>query len=172
MSLHKSIGPAARESTNRIRRYELIGLPAHEVYLLHQWVAYLHMGKSVVPVNFHAEIDRYEAREIVVPSIGEAIDRWAYAPLLDRSPNEARLVAGLCLGARKGFARELGFTFQQADDALRVYGRSTSDAHERALKNPPKLSFPKSYVVSGEYAKAHKVPKRGSREWMAMQVNA
>jgi hypothetical protein len=154
MSLHKSIG-----------------LPAHEIDAIDNWIAWLHSGKSVVPVDYHREVDRFEVRVPPLAYWGEAVDAQAYRPLLATCRDEALVVAALTIGGRKNRAREFGFSKAQCEGFVRKFAREAGGVDLASMKLAgAKIPAVVPYVVSGEYRKAVKAPKVGSREWMALQV--
>lgn len=153
--------------------HKIIGLPAHEIDAIDNWIAWLHSGKSVVPVDFHREVDRFEARAPVLAYWGEAVDAQAFRPMLMTCRNEALVVAALTIGGRKNRAREFGFSKAACEALVRKFAREAGCVALASMKLAgAKIAQATPYVVSGMYRKSIKTPKVGSREWMNLQVAA
>ncbi len=153
--------------------HKLIGLPAHEIDAIDNWIAWLHSGKSVVPVDYHREVDRFEVRAPVLAYWGEAVDAQAFRPLLATCRDEALVVAALTIGGRKNRAREFGFSKAQCEAHVRKFAREAGAVDLASMKlTGAKIPQALSYAVSGLYCKALKSPKVGSRAWMALQAAA
>lgn len=153
--------------------HKIIGLPAHEIDAIDNWIAWLHSGRSVVPVDFHREVDRFEARAPVLAYWGEAVDAQAFRPMLNTCRDEALVVAALTIGGRKNRAREFGFSKAECETLVRKFAHEAGCVDLDSVKLAgAKIPQAVPYVVSGDYSKAVKAPKVGSREWMTLQVAA
>ena len=153
--------------------HKTIGLPAHEIDAIDNWIAWLHSGKSVVPVDYHREVDRFEPRAPVLAYWGEAVDAQAFRPLLLTCRDEALVVAALTIGGRKNRAREFGFSKAECEGFVRKFAREAGNVDLASMKlSGAKVPQAVPYVVSGEYRKSLKTAKVGSREWMNAQVAA
>jgi len=134
---------------------ERFAFAGHVIDRLDQWVAWCHAGKGVVPVDWKREVDRNEPRMDPDPLIGAAVDA-IYRRWLAHNRSQARVIAAMCFGARKGLIasmrrdpdlvrREIGweggsrpgtlravpvakdFRRRDADDLLRVFAREVGD---------------------------------------------
>lgn len=152
--------------------HKMIGLPAHEIDAIDNWIAWLHSGKSVVPVDYHREVDRFEPRTPVLAYWGEAVDAQAFRPMLLTCRDEALVVAALTIGGRKNRAREFGYSKAECEGFVRKFARESGAVDLASMKLAgAKIPHAESYVVSGEFRKGLKTPKVGDREWMKLQAN-
>jgi hypothetical protein len=169
--------------------YKTIGLPMNEIDMLDNWVAWLHSGKSVVPRDFHREVDRFEARVDPDPLRGRLVDE-VYGKWLRHNAAQAKVIVALCMGAPKGRIRALsddpalmqdhieGFRVvkkrlsqREAELLLRQFAREVGEINIDSAVSAElaKISRAKPMRTIPEFRFAAKRLKVGSREWIDEQ---
>lgn len=141
-------------------RHKTIGLTDYAVSLINNWIANAHSGNSVVPLDFHREVDRHEPRPLP-NALWAAPVEAIYRELWESDPvhhTAALCVAAFTFGAPRNRLQQLRVTKDQADSWLWLFGFEVnlidlSKVGDSAKLNAQPLT---RYVVSDEFGNLEK----------------
>ncbi|MGL4231995.1 MAG: hypothetical protein ACRCWJ_11590 [Casimicrobium sp.] len=141
-------------------RHRTIGLTDYAVSLIDNWIANAHSGNSVVPRDFHREIDRHEPRaqpNALWAAPVEAIYRelWESDPVRHTA---ALCVAAFTFGAPRNRLQQLNVTKSQADTWLWLFGYEVNLVDLAKVGDSAKLNVRarESYAISKEFGDLRK----------------
>lgn len=133
-------------------RYKFIGLTSKSVSLIENWIAVAHTGDTVVPVDFHRLVDRFEMRPNPNRVWAAAVES-IYRELLGLDSVGAQAVAALTFGAPPNRLRALRLTRGQADAWLLLFGFYVDRIDLTKIESETKLSATPSrlWKISEEF---------------------
>jgi hypothetical protein len=133
-------------------RHRTIGLTEYAVKLIDNWISVAHSGGSVVPRDFHRDVDLHEVRPNPIPAWAKPVEQ-IYVDVLAEDRNMAMAMAAQCFGAPKGFLRKLGYTIVQAESHLLLFGFYVNRIDLSKAEGESKLMAQaiQSYKISGEF---------------------